>query len=99
MERFTQGLMWVLHYVFNLDDKYFICEVDEEEGKYILNQIMQGGNFGHHDDRLICNVRGKFAAVNKILKHNYHLFSHYPSDVVWAPVWVIWHWMWKRMKQ
>ena len=99
MERFTQGLMWVLQYVFNLDDKYFICEADEEEGKYILNQIMQGGNFGHHDERLNCNGRGKFTAVCKILKHNYHLFSHYPSDVVWSPIWVIWHWMWKRMKQ
>ena len=99
MERFTKGLMWVLQYVFNLDDKYFICEADEKEGKYILSQIMQGGNFGHHDERLNCNGRGKFAAVNKILKHNYHLFSHYPSDVVWTPVWVIWHWMWKRMKQ
>lgn len=99
MERFVKGLMWVLQYVFNLDDKYFICEADEEEGKYILNQIMQGGNFGHHDERLNCNGRGKFVAVSKILKHNYHLFSHYPSDVVWAPVWVLWHWMWKRMKQ
>lgn len=99
MERFTQGLMWVLQYVFNLDDKYFICEADEKEGKYILNQIMQGGNFGHHDERLKCNGRGKYAAVSKILKHNCHLFSHYPSDVIWAPVWVIWHWMWKRMKQ
>ena len=98
MERFTHGIMWVLQYVFNLDDKYFICEADEEEGKYILNQIMQGGNFGHHDERLNFNGRGKFAAVSKILKHNYHLLSHYPSDVVWAPVWVGWHWMWKRMK-
>lgn len=99
MERFTKGLMWVLQYVFNLDDKYFICEADEKEGKYILSQIMQGGNFGHHDERLNYNGRGKFAAVSKILKHNYHLLSHYPSDVVWAPIWVIWHWMWKRMKQ
>lgn len=99
MERFTQGLMWVLQYVFNLDDKYFICEADEKEGKYILNQIMQGGNFGHHDERLKCSGRGKYAAVSKILKHNYHLLSHYTLDVIWAPVWVIWHWMWKRMKQ
>lgn len=99
MERFTHGIMWVLQYVFNLDDKCFICEADEEEGKYILNQIMQGGNFGHYDERLNYNGRGKFAAVSKILKHNYHLLSHYPSDVVWAPIWVIWHWMWKRMKQ
>lgn len=98
MERFAQGLMWVLQYVFNLDDKYFICEADEKEGKFILSQIMQGGNFGHHDERLKSNGRGKFAAVSKILKHNYHLLSHYPSDVAWAPVWVIWHWMWKRMK-
>ena len=99
MERFTHGIMWVLQYVFNLDDKYFICEADEKEGKYILNQIMQGGNFGHHDERLKCSGRGKYAAVSKILKHNYHLLSHYPSDVIWAPVWVIWHWMWKRMNQ
>ena len=61
---------------------------------YILTQVMTGGNFGHHDKRL-SNSGGKLGAIKAILTHNLHLLTHYPSDVVWAPVWIVWHKAWK----
>lgn len=75
-----------------------LYEPDEKEGNYILNQIMVGGNFGHYDDRLKINKsKGKFGSVTNILMHNLHLFSHYPADVIWALVWIVYHWCWKRI--
>lgn len=100
MKRFAKGIMWIMQYVFGLEDQYLLYKPDEKEGNYILDQIMAGGNFGYYDERLKTNKRtGKFAAVTKILRHNLHLLSHYPADVVWTPIWFLFHWCWKRMQK
>ena len=98
MKRFAKGVMWIMQHVFGLEEQYLLYEPDETEGRYILNQVMAGGNFGHYDERLKTNKsKGKFGAVSKILKHNLHLLSRYPADVIWAPVWIGYHWVWKRV--
>ena len=42
MKRFAKGLMWDMQYVFGLEVKYLLYEPDENEGRYILNQVMTG---------------------------------------------------------
>lgn len=101
MKRFARGVMWIMQHVFGLDEAYLLYEPNEKEGRYILGQIMTGGNFGYHDDRLKIGNKhfGKLGAIKKILKHNLHLLTHYPMEVIWAPVWIVYHWCWKRLKQ
>ena len=98
MEKFAKGLMWVMHETLGMPCDWMLWEPDEKEGRYILEQVMTGGNFGHHDKRLK-HSGGKLGAVKAILTHNMHLLNHYPSDVVWAPVWIVWHkcWKWTRV--
>ena len=94
MEKFAKALMWVMREVLGMPREWMLWEPDQKEGEYILKQVMAGGNFGHHDNRLN-HGGGKLGAVRAILTHNLHLFTHYPSDVVWAPVWIVWHKCWK----
>jgi len=94
MEKFAKGLMWLMHETLGMPCEWMLWEPDEKEGKYILKQVMTGGNFGHHDRRLTLG-KGKISAVKAILTHNMHLLTHYPSDVIWAPVWIVWHKCWK----
>jgi hypothetical protein len=98
MTRFARGLMWVMHEVLGMPREWMLWEPDEKEGRYILEQVMMGGNFGHHDERLK-HSGGKLGAVKAILTHNMHLLTHYPSDVVWAPVWIVWHKLWKMTRR
>ena len=98
MERFAKGLMWVMHEALGMQRDWMLWEPDEKEGRYILMQVMKGGNFGHHDERLK-HSGGKLGAVKAILTHNMHLLTHYPSDVIWAPVWIVWHKVWKTWMQ
>lgn len=98
MIRFAKGVMWIMKTIFLLEPEYLICDPDEKEGRYILEQVMCGGNFGHHDKRLSGAPSGKIGSVYRIVKHNLHLLSHYPTDVLWAPVWIVWHWGWKRVQ-
>lgn len=94
MEKFAKGLMWVMHEVLWMPREWMLWEADEKEGKYILKQVMTGGNFGHHDKRLK-HTGSKLGAVKAILTHNLHLITHYPMDTLWSPVWIVWHKMWK----
>ena len=98
MVRFARGLMWVMHEVLGMPREWMLWEPDEKEGRYILKQVMMGGNFGHHDERLK-HSGGKLGAVKAILTHNMHLLTHYPSDVIWALVWIVWHKVWKLTRR
>ena len=94
MERFAKGLMWVMHETLAMPRAWMLWEPDEKEGRFILDEVMTGGNFGHYDQRLT-HGGGKWNTVKQVCKHNWHLMSHYPADVVWAPVWFVWHKCWK----
>ena len=98
IDKFARGLMWVLKEALGMPEDWTLWEPDQKEGEYILKQIMTGGNFGHYDERLN-HGGGKIGAVKAILTHNLHLLTHYPSDVIWAPVWIVWHKLWKMTRR
>ncbi len=95
MMRFARGIMWVMQTVFGLEKEYLICEPLEREGRFILKEVMAGGNFGHYDERINGKRHGKIDTVKAICKHNWHLIQHYPAEVIWPPIWFVWHKCWK----
>ena len=96
MSRFASAVMWVLQEVFGMEDKYLLCEPDVKEGSYILKEVIAGGNFGHYDDRIHRISNGKIQFMLTNLQHNWHLAKRYPGEFLWGPVWLVWHWTWKR---
>jgi hypothetical protein len=102
MKKFASAMMYVLRTVFAMPDKYLICKPNEEEGKFLLSEIMQAGNFGKYDER-IKRVEGSYLKVqcNHALekwKHNLRLIGHYPEEVLWEPVFRVYHWVWRRFR-
>ena len=97
MMRFASAVMWILQNVFKLESKYLICCPDEHEGQFILNEVMAGGNFGHHDTRIKKISKGKIQFLFINIQHNWHLATHYPSEFFWGPIWLGYHWFWKRL--
>lgn len=94
MERFASAVMWVLGYVFGMEREYMLCDPNEKEGRFILEEIMQTGNFGHGDSRYIGSSK-----VKRMTKHGLHLLIHYPSEVIWTPIWLVYHKVWKYRKR
>jgi hypothetical protein len=97
MKKFTAAMMWIMLEVFHASEDNLLCPPDKKEGLFLLNEIMLSGNFGHHDARF------KEIGHNKqvrTLTHNLqrapHLIYHYPKEVLWAPVWMAFHFVWKR---
>lgn len=96
MERFVGAVMWIMQEVFGLEREYLISDPVEKEGRYILAEVMEGGNFGHHDNRIRKVGRGKWMSVFATLQHTLHMLRRYPSEVLWVPVWMVYHFVWKR---
>ena len=98
MERFAKGLMWVMKEVMAMPREWMPWEPDEKEGRYILAQVMEGGNFGHYSERR-SRLTGGLGYVTRIVRHSLHLMRRYPTEAIWAPVWVVWHKGWKIRKR
>lgn len=94
MEQFVAAMMWVLSDCFGLDGKYLLCKPNEKEGRFILSEIIQTGNFGHGETR----YEG-YSTFMRMTKHGLHLLRHYPSEVIWTPVWLVYHKMWRWKKK
>ena len=97
MQRFTAAVMWVLQRVYGMDDRYLLTAPNEREGRFLLNEIMLAGNFGHYDERLQ-HERGESAlhwGLRKV-KRNFRFMFSYPSEVLWSPLFKLWHWGWRK---
>ena len=95
LTRFAEALMWILHNALGLEEKYLICRMNEKEGRFVLDEIMQTGNFGYSDTRYQYR---RFFKLRRQVAHGGHLLAHYPSEVIWTPIWLVYHKVWKRNK-
>ena len=75
---------------------WMICEPNEKEGKKLLAEIMQGGNFGQYDTRDVSLKKGGMIkhGVWK-LKRVMRLVSSYPEEALWEPVFRVYHLLWR----
>lgn len=99
MAKFTSATMWVLEHVFGLPDDYKLCPANEKEGRFLLSEIMQAGNFGHYDERIVHpENENKLHSFFRITKQNLRFIKHYPNEVLWNPVFRAWHYLWRKYK-
>ena len=98
MGKFASAVMYVLQEVFAMPALYYICEPNEREGKRLLAEIMQGGNFGQYDTRDAALKNGGMMkhGVWK-LKRVMRLVRSYPEEALWEPVLRVYHLGWRMM--
>lgn len=96
---FVGGVMWILRDCFAMDRTWMLCPVNERHGKFLFREIMASGNFGQYDQRMTHldkNLRFRRGFIQ--LKRNFRFLTYYPSEVLWSPVWKIWHYCWRKQK-
>lgn len=98
MGRFAEGLMWVLREVFGLEEKYFVVEPNEKEGRFILNEILLTGNMGHSDQRSWGSKESALSRFLFSLKRDYYMAKHYPHEAMWQPIFSVWLYFWRLSK-
>lgn len=95
MDKFTAAMMWVLRELFfpkgdcssKMEDVcWMLCEPNEKEGRFLLDEIMAGGNFGHYH-----NQKPMRSSMRQLLI----MLPHYTNEVIWVLPWKLWHRVWR----
>lgn len=102
MRRFASALMYVLQKAFRMPNSWLLCEPSEKHGRFLLNEIMIAGNFGHDDPRM-ASLYGKEEHLSyqimhawRRIKRNMRFFTSYPGEVFWEPYARMSHYVWKK---
>ena len=95
MLRFVRAMMWVQQEVFGLEDDYLLVTPDEREGRFLLSEIMQAGNFGKYDERIDRKNHQKLLPrVWNSMKRGGKFMRHYPYEMVWNLPFRTWQYVW-----
>lgn len=96
--KFAQAVMYVLHEVFGLSEDWMIAPMDEREGRFLLDEIMRGGNFGQYDDRMGSKVgESKIHRYFRMNLRNLRFVKHYPTEALSEPLFRTWFAVWKKI--
>ena len=90
MTKFAAAVMYVLHKVFDMSSHYYICNLNEKEGKKLLAEIINSGNFGHYDSNKPNVYQHRFQYHIWKFKRLYRLAMSYPEEALWEPVFRGW---------
>ena len=93
--KFAGAVMYIMKEVLGLEDQYLIVPVDERQGKFLLDEILRGGNFGHYKHGERKKAEGRVSRNLGRLKRDLRLVRYYPSECLWEPVFRIWHFFWR----
>ena len=94
--KFAQAVMFVMKEVFGLSEDRMIAPMDEKEGRFLLDEIMRGGNFGQYDDRMGDKVdESKIHRYFRMNLRNLRFVKHYPTEAVCEPIFRTWFAGWK----
>lgn len=96
--KFAGAVMYVLHETLGLPEEKMIAPVDVNEGRFLLAEIMQGGNFGQYDTRLGSKENeGKLHRYLRMSLRNLRFVKHYPTEALSEPLFRTWFALWKKI--
>lgn len=96
--KFAQTVMFVMKEVFGLSEDRMIAPMDEKKGRFLLDEIMRGGNFGQYDDRMGSKVgESKIHRYFRMNLRNLRFVKHYPTEALSEPLFRTWFAVWKKI--
>lgn len=104
MTRFARALMYVLREVFMMPSEWMICDVSVKDGRFLLNEILLSGNFGHYDSRWAqLNVQKGQTSYQlkrawRRFVRNLNFLTSYPEEVIWEPIARVEHLWWRKFQ-
>ena len=94
--KFAGGIMYIMQEVFCMPASRLIVPPNEKYGKFVLNEVLEAGNFGRHDDR---NRFGRSQLGHNLQRvyRDMRLVRYFPGEALCEPLFRTWHFFW-RMK-
>ena len=94
--KFAGGIMYIMKEVFGMPAFLLIVPPNEKYGKFVLNEVLEAGNFGRHDAR---NRFGRSQLGHNLQRvyRDIRLVRYFPAEAMSEPFFRVWHFFW-RMK-
>ena len=94
--KFAGAIMYIMQEVFGLPASRLIVPPNEEYGRFVLNEVLEAGNFGRHDAR---NRFGRSQLGHNLQRvyRDIRLVKYFPAEAMSEPLFRVWHFFW-RMK-
>ena len=92
--KFAGGIMYIMQEVFGMPASRLIVPPNEKYGKFVLNEVLEAGNFGRHDAR---NRFGRSQLGHNLQRvyRDIRLVRYFPGEALCEPLFRTWHFFWR----
>ena len=92
--KFAGGIMYIMQEVFGMPASRLIVPPNEKYGKFVLNEVLEAGNFGRHDAR---NRFGRSQLGHNLQRvyRDIRLLRYFPGEALCEPIFRTWHFFWR----
>ena len=92
--KFAGGIMYIMQEVFGMPASRLIVPPNEKYGRFVLNEVLEAGNFGKHDER---NCFGKSQLGHNLQRmyRDMRLVRYFPAEAMSEPLFRVWHFFWR----
>ena len=92
--KFAGAIMYIMQEVFGLPASRLIVPPNEKYGRFVLNEVLEAGNFGKHDAR---NRFGRSQLGHNLQRvyRDIRLVRYFPAEALCEPLFRIWHFFWR----
>ena len=95
--KFAGAIMYIMQEVFGMPDSRLIVPPNEKFGKFVLNEVLEAGNFGKHDER---NRFGRSMLGHNLQRvyRDIRLVRYFPAEALCEPLFRVWHFFWRKIR-
>ena len=92
--KFAGGIMYIMQEVFGMPASRLIVPPNEKYGRFVLNEVLEAGNFGRHDAR---NRFGRSQLGHNLQRvyRDIRLVKYFPAEAMSEPLFRTWHSFWR----
>lgn len=92
--KFAGGIMYIMQEVFGMPASRLIVPPNEKYGRFVLNEVLEAGNFGKHDAR---NRFGRSQLGHNLQRvyRDIRLVKFFPAEALCEPLFRTWHFFWR----
>ena len=93
--KFAGAIMYIMQEVFGMPASRLIVPPNEKYGRFVLNEVLEAGNFGKHDAR---NRFGRSQLGHNLQRvyRDIRLVRYFPAEALCEPLFRFWHFFWRK---
>ena len=92
--KFAGAIMYIMQEVFGMPASRLIVPPNEKYGRFVLNEVLEAGNFGKHDERNRFG-RSKLGHNLQRVYRDIRLVRYFPTEAMSEPIFRTWHFFWR----